>query len=115
MHERRGADGLRSWALGSDKPGLAYEEERAEIAIALAPYKWYPNRAGRIDLIVSRARATGSIDDPVIAGAGRIQRTLAGWVYNHGAWPWLVALGVMVAALAFRLVGSRGSRRSSPR
>lgn len=66
MHERRGADGLRSWALGSDKPGLAYEEERAEIAVALAPYKWYPNRAGRVELIVPRAKETGRYDDPVV-------------------------------------------------
>jgi hypothetical protein len=28
MHERRGADGLRSWAIASDKPGRAYDEER---------------------------------------------------------------------------------------
>ena len=27
MHERRGADGLRSWAIASDKPGRAYDEE----------------------------------------------------------------------------------------
>ena len=67
MHERRSADGMRSWgSAASNKSGRIYDEERAETAIALAPYKWYPNRAGRIDLIVSRARATGRIDDPVV-------------------------------------------------
>lgn len=66
MHERRGADGLRTWAMGSDKPGRAYEEERAEIAIALAPYKWYPNRAGRVDLIMQRAKEAGLENDPVV-------------------------------------------------
>ena len=66
MHERRGADGLRTWAMGSDQPGRAYQEEREEIAISLAPYKWYPNRAGRIDLIMQRAKDTGCIDDPVV-------------------------------------------------
>ena len=66
MHERRGADGLRTWAMGSDKPGRAYEEERAEIAIALAPYKWYPNRAGRVDLIMQRSKEAGLENDPVV-------------------------------------------------
>ncbi|MCX7201054.1 MAG: acyl-CoA dehydrogenase family protein, partial [Burkholderiales bacterium] len=66
MHERRSADGLRSWALGSDKPGRVYEEERAEIAVALAPYKWYPNRAGRVELVVPRAQELGKLDDPVV-------------------------------------------------
>ena len=65
MHERRGADALRSWAMGSNRPGRAYEEERAEIATTMEPYKWYPQRAGRVDLIMPRARETGRIDDPV--------------------------------------------------
>jgi len=65
MHERRGADSLRSWARGSDKPGRAYDEERAEIATVMEPYKWYPQRAGRVDLIMPRARETGAINDPV--------------------------------------------------
>jgi len=66
MHERRGADGLRSWALGSDRAGPIYDEERAEIEVALAPYKWYPNRAGRVELVIPRARETGKFDDPVV-------------------------------------------------
>jgi alkylation response protein AidB-like acyl-CoA dehydrogenase len=66
MHERRGADGLRSWAVGSDRQGRAYDEERAEIATVMEPYKWYPQRAGRVDLIVPRAKETGRIDDPVV-------------------------------------------------
>jgi alkylation response protein AidB-like acyl-CoA dehydrogenase len=65
MHERRGADGLRTWAMGSDRPGRAYDEERVEIATTMEPYKWYPQRAGRVDLILPRARETGRIDDPV--------------------------------------------------
>lgn len=36
-------------------------------------------------------RAGGSAQDPVIDAAGRIQRALAGWVYEHGAWPWILA------------------------
>jgi len=42
-------------------------------------------------------------DDPVIAAAGRVQGAIAGWVHQHGAWPWLLALAVlMVAATAWR-------------
>jgi alkylation response protein AidB-like acyl-CoA dehydrogenase len=66
MHERRGADGLRSWAISSDKPGRAYDEEREEIRTTMEPYKWYPQRAGRVDLIMEQARATGKINDPVL-------------------------------------------------
>jgi alkylation response protein AidB-like acyl-CoA dehydrogenase len=66
MHERRGADGLRSWATASSAKGRIYEEERAEIATTMEPYKWYPQRAGRVDLVLQRARETGKIDDPVV-------------------------------------------------
>ena len=44
--------------------------------------------------------ANGSADDPVIGGAGRLQRVLAGWVYQHGGWPWLLVLGALIAAAA---------------
>jgi alkylation response protein AidB-like acyl-CoA dehydrogenase len=66
MHERRGADGLRSWAIASDRPGRAYDEEREEIRTTMEPYKWYPQRAGRVDLIMEQARATRKINDPVL-------------------------------------------------
>ncbi len=66
MHERRGADGLRQQAVGSTRMGRIYEEERVEVASVMAPYKWYPQRAGRVDLVMERAQATGRIDDPVV-------------------------------------------------
>jgi cytochrome c biogenesis protein CcdA len=45
--------------------------------------------------------ANGNPDDPVIAAAGRVQGAIAGWVHQHGAWPWLIALAVLtVVALA---------------
>ena len=56
----------RSWATASNKKGRIYEEERAEIATTMEPYKWYPQRAGRVDLVLERAKATGKIDDPVM-------------------------------------------------
>ena len=35
--------------------------------------------------------------DAVITAAGRLQGALAGWVHQHGVWPWAVALFVLVA------------------
>jgi len=32
----------------------------------MEPYKWYPQRAGRVDLVLPRATETGKINDPVI-------------------------------------------------
>ncbi len=66
MHERRGADGLRKQTAKTDKPGRCYAEEAAEIDVQLAPYIWYPQRQGRVDLILPRARETGKINDPAV-------------------------------------------------
>jgi cytochrome c biogenesis protein CcdA len=44
----------------------------------------------------------GSPADPVIAAAGRLQSAIAGWVHQHGAWPWVLALSLLaVGVLAF--------------
>jgi cytochrome c biogenesis protein CcdA len=40
----------------------------------------------------------GNPEDSVIAAAGRVQGAIAGWVHQHGAWPWLVALAVLTTA-----------------
>jgi cytochrome c biogenesis protein CcdA len=40
--------------------------------------------------------ANGNPRDPVITTAGSLQGTLAGWVYQHGARPWVLALAVVV-------------------
>ena len=42
--------------------------------------------------------AGGNPEDPVIAAAGLVQGTLAGWVHQQGAWPWVVAGVVLVAS-----------------
>ena len=65
-HERRGADGLRGQAREHGLQGSIYEEERRETATVMEPYKWYPQRAGRTDLVVERANVTGRIADPVV-------------------------------------------------
>ena len=64
-HERRGADALRRWGRPSDRTGPIYDEERAEIETVMAPYTWYPQRTGRVDLVLRRAHETGRIEDPV--------------------------------------------------
>ncbi|MBU2532463.1 MAG: acyl-CoA dehydrogenase family protein [Alphaproteobacteria bacterium] len=66
MHERRGADALKRHAKASDRPERIYREQAEEVAIAQAPYTWYPQRAGRVDLLLERARETGRIADPVL-------------------------------------------------
>ncbi|MFP6807746.1 MAG: acyl-CoA dehydrogenase family protein [Pseudomonadales bacterium] len=65
-HERRSADGLRRFNRDSGLSGPIYEEERAEIATVMEPYKWYPQRAGRVDLAMPRAKETGRITDPTV-------------------------------------------------
>lgn len=40
----------------------------------------------------------GHPQDAVIAAAGRVQGALAGWVHQHGAWPWVSALVLLVGA-----------------
>jgi alkylation response protein AidB-like acyl-CoA dehydrogenase len=66
MHERRSADGLRRFDTGSEREGRIYEEEREEVAHMMAPYTWYPQRMGRVDLLIGRAKETGAWNDPVI-------------------------------------------------
>jgi cytochrome c biogenesis protein CcdA len=38
----------------------------------------------------------GNPEDPVIKAAGRVQGVIAEWVHQHGAWPWLVALAILI-------------------
>ena len=46
--------------------GLVHEEYREELRIANEPYTWYPQRQGRVDLVLPRAIETGAIKDPAI-------------------------------------------------
>jgi len=60
--------------------------------------------------LISGARADPQ--DAVLSAAGRLQGALAGWVHQHGAWPWAVALTVLVVGA---LVGAwyRRTRRKA--
>ena len=46
--------------------GRCIIEAKAEAAEYLKTYKWYPQRMGRVDLVIERARAQGVADDPVV-------------------------------------------------
>jgi alkylation response protein AidB-like acyl-CoA dehydrogenase len=63
-HERRFA-AMRGGANVAG-PGRAREEARHEAAEVFAPYVWYPQRAGRVDLLIERAQARGVSGDPVV-------------------------------------------------
>ncbi len=53
----------------SPSPGRALAEARAEAERHFATYSWYPQRAGRPDLVVEHARAAGVASDPVVRQA----------------------------------------------
>ncbi len=65
-HERRSFAAGRGLGQTKNRDGRIYEEYRQEVEIANEPYKWYPQRAGRVDLILERAKETGAISDPAI-------------------------------------------------
>jgi alkylation response protein AidB-like acyl-CoA dehydrogenase len=65
-HERRGADGLPPPPRRGARIGKIHAEERTETEKANQPYKWYPQRAGRVDLIIERAKETGANRNPYI-------------------------------------------------
>ncbi|MEO5723571.1 MAG: acyl-CoA dehydrogenase family protein [Ilumatobacteraceae bacterium] len=46
--------------------GRALEQAEAEAEDYFATYRWYPQRAGRVDLVVGRAQASGASTDPVV-------------------------------------------------
>lgn len=58
--------------------------------------------------------ASGDPADPVVGAAGRLQGALAGWVHDHGGWPWL-ALLLVVLTLAVAIAVSRRAARSRRR
>jgi alkylation response protein AidB-like acyl-CoA dehydrogenase len=64
-HERRPALAI-SGVSPEGRKGRVYEEAQREAEIADEPYRWYPQRAGRVDLVVPRARETGAWHDAVI-------------------------------------------------
>jgi cytochrome c biogenesis protein CcdA len=117
----------------ADAAGIALVVSALAVAVALASTAAigrmrrilpYVNRASGVVLVAVglyvayygyyevRLFSGGTAEDPVINAAGRLQRDLAGWVYQHGAWPWLLALGVTVGiAAVLAWIGARRWRR----
>ena len=77
--ERQGFGGDRGGGPVKDLDGPIYQEYRDELAIALEPYTWYPQRAGRVDLAFPRAQETGAIADP------NVRQELAKLIAMHKA------------------------------
>lgn len=109
----------RVWIYAAYAGGFALVVGALAIAVALAGSALtermrrilpYVNRIGGAVLIlvglyvayygyyeVQLFNAGGDPADPVIAGAGRLQGAIAGWVYQHGYWPWLTVLAASIA------------------
>jgi alkylation response protein AidB-like acyl-CoA dehydrogenase len=49
-----------------DESGRVWREAIAEATAASEPHKWYPQRAGRVDLLVTHARGAGHGEDPLV-------------------------------------------------
>jgi alkylation response protein AidB-like acyl-CoA dehydrogenase len=64
-HERRLASSRRN-STAPGPVGRAWQEALAEQRAATEPHKWYPQRAGRVDLLTERALATGTSTDPIV-------------------------------------------------
>ena len=62
--ERSGFGRDRSADPLATRDGPIYDEYADEVRIAIEPYTWYPQRAGRADLLLDRARETGAIANP---------------------------------------------------
>jgi alkylation response protein AidB-like acyl-CoA dehydrogenase len=68
MHERTFAT-QRTIDLPPEPCGRVVTEARAEAVEHMRTYVWYPQRAGRADLLVERARARAADSDPVVRQA----------------------------------------------
>ncbi|MBF66973.1 MAG: acyl-CoA dehydrogenase [Gammaproteobacteria bacterium] len=66
-YERR-MGGVSRSLVQSDQlsEGRVYDEYREEMRVANEPYVWYPQRQGRVDLVLPRATETGAIKDPAV-------------------------------------------------
>ena len=63
--------------------------------------------------------ANGPAPDAFLAAAGRVQGTVAGWVHQHGAWPWVLLFAVVlgwafVGAMRRRAALSEPAAAASP-
>ncbi len=65
-HERRLAPVGRGLPAAAVREGRTVREATEEVARVSEPYRWYPQRAGRVDLVLPQAGATGRAADPFV-------------------------------------------------
>jgi alkylation response protein AidB-like acyl-CoA dehydrogenase len=96
--------------------GRIYAEYQKEQDVANEPYTWYPQRAGRIDMLLERARETGTISDPLvrqeIATAIALQRT-SSWFSARGLAKGPAGSVVKLAASRIARAGNRAHTATS--
>jgi alkylation response protein AidB-like acyl-CoA dehydrogenase len=69
LSHERGLAALRFSRVPAGAAGRCVQEAAAEAAEYAKTYEWYPQRAGRADLVVPRANETGRNVDPVVRQA----------------------------------------------
>jgi alkylation response protein AidB-like acyl-CoA dehydrogenase len=99
-HERRLVN--RSGPAPAGAAGRAWAELTAERTAAAEPHKWYPQRAGRAELIPDRARETGQAGDPLV------RQEIAGLTTTVRTARWTAAR-IAAARAAGRPPGPEGS------
>jgi alkylation response protein AidB-like acyl-CoA dehydrogenase len=83
-------------------PGRTVEEALEESEQHFKTYQWYPQRAGRVDLVIDRARATGASTDPLV------RQEIARLISLHRASGWTAERAHAARALG-RTPGPEGS------
>jgi alkylation response protein AidB-like acyl-CoA dehydrogenase len=68
-HERRLAAVIGAGPVGAGAIGRVWREAAEEHRRVAAPYTWYPQRAGRVDLVIGQAVTTGCQGNPVVRQA----------------------------------------------
>jgi alkylation response protein AidB-like acyl-CoA dehydrogenase len=101
LSHERGLAGHRA-ARYDTAAGRVLQEAQTEWEIANEPYKWYPQRAGRPDLVVERAQAESRNDD------ARIRQEIAALLSLVRASQWTAQRAVANRALG-RPPGPEGS------
>ncbi len=100
-HERSFA-GNRAVHFAADMTGRVIDEAKREAAEYNKTYVWYPQRQGRIDLVVPRAAASGRGGDPVV------RQEMMKLISFHRAAEWTAGRAQAARALG-RPPGSEGS------
>ena len=101
MYERTFAT-MRRPSFAEGARGRAVDEAAAEAADHFATYAWYPQRAGRADLVAERARHFGRTEDPLV------RQAIAELVSFQRANEWTAARAHAARALG-RAPGPEGS------